>query len=145
MNVSFAGLISNIKQKKFAFENKKAIKTIDSKEIVYENYDHFLADLCYSLQETVFSMIQEVAERAIAYTNKSELVLVGGVAANKRFVEMTKAMCDVRNTKYEALPLPLCMDNGVMIAWCGYVEREKASLNIENLKPMPYITIEDKI
>ncbi len=151
MNVSFAGMISNIKQKKQYFENKKEIELLSGEKIVYNKYEDFLADICFSLQETVFAMIQEVAERALAYTNKKELVLVGGVAANKRFVEMTKAMCKTREVTYDALPLPLCMDNGVMIAWAGYVrylelgDKSRGQGDLSGLKPMPYITVENNI
>jgi len=45
-------------------------------------------DLCFSLQETMFSMLTEVAERALAHTEKNELLLIGGVAANGRLIEM---------------------------------------------------------
>jgi glycoprotease/Kae1 family metallohydrolase len=162
MNVSFAGTISNVKQKKEMFEKNKPITLVSGTEIIYKDYNIFLADLCYSLQETVFAMIQEIAERGLAYTNKKELVLVGGVAANKRFVEMTKAMCSLREVKYDALPLPLCMDNGIMIAWAGYVKKlenrikeetsvtkkktcENEKIDISGLKPMPYITVENNI
>ena len=47
-----------------------------------------LEDICYSLQETCFAMLIEVTERALAHTGKNEVLLVGGVAANKRFSEM---------------------------------------------------------
>ena len=143
MNVSFAGLYSNIVQKKESFKNKKPLELIDGSFYTYESEDELIDDICFSLQEVVFAMIQEIAERAIAYTNKEELVLVGGVAANERFVEMTKEMCNLRGVKYDALPLNLCMDNGAMIAWMGYVDYNKASKDISDLQPLPYITVED--
>ena len=37
-----------------------------------------IEDLCYSLQETVFAMLVEITERAMAHCNKNELIL-GGV------------------------------------------------------------------
>jgi glycoprotease/Kae1 family metallohydrolase len=40
-----------------------------------------LENLCFSLQETLFAMLTEVTERALAHTGKSELLLTGGVAA----------------------------------------------------------------
>jgi tRNA A37 threonylcarbamoyltransferase TsaD len=46
--------------------------------------EYRLEDLCYSLQETAFSMVTEVTERALAHTEKKEVLLTGGVAANKR-------------------------------------------------------------
>lgn len=37
------------------------------------------ADLCYSLQETVFAMLVEVTERAMAHVTTDEVLIVGGV------------------------------------------------------------------
>lgn len=125
MNVSFAGTHSFVKQRL-----SKGDK---------------IEDLCYSLQETTFAMLMEVAERAMAYTNKKEFVIVGGVASNKRFVEMAKEMCEIRGAKYDSIPLKYCMDNGAMIAWQGYVDRKRAKKTIKNLKPMPYINVESEL
>ena len=41
-------------------------------------------DLCYSLQETLFAMLVETTERAMAHCNSKEVLLVGGVGCNKR-------------------------------------------------------------
>lgn len=37
------------------------------------------ADLCFSLQETVFSMLVEITERAMAHIGSKEVLIVGGV------------------------------------------------------------------
>ena len=50
------------------------------------------------MQEYVFAMLVEAAERALAHTGKNELLLGGGVACNSRLVEMCKKMCSERNT-----------------------------------------------
>ena len=42
------------------------------------------ASLCYSLQETVFAMLVEITERAMAHCGSSEVLIVGGVGCNKR-------------------------------------------------------------
>ena len=55
------------------------------------------ADACYSLQETAFAMISETVERALSFTGKKELIIVGGVAANKRLSEMLKDVCNRHN------------------------------------------------
>ncbi len=68
-------------------------------------------------------MLIEVAERALAYTDKSELLLAGGVACNSRLKEMAKKMCSERIRKTE-LFVPdnsLLVDNGAMIAYAGEV------------------------
>jgi len=76
-------------------------------------------DIAYSLQETCFAMLVEVTERALAHTGKSEVLLVGGVAANKRLQEMMKKMCEERGAKMFVVPKEYSCDNGVMIAWVG--------------------------
>ena len=37
------------------------------------------ADLCFSLQETVFAMLVEITERAMAHVGSKEVLIVGGV------------------------------------------------------------------
>jgi N6-L-threonylcarbamoyladenine synthase/protein kinase Bud32 len=76
-------------------------------------------DVAYSLQETCFSMITEVTERAMAHTGKEECLVIGGVAANERLREMITKMCEERNAKAYFVPPKYSGDNGVMIAWCG--------------------------
>lgn len=36
-------------------------------------------DLCFSLQETVYAMLVEITERAMAHIGSKEVLLVGGV------------------------------------------------------------------
>jgi len=81
-----------------------------------------LEDLCYSLQENCFAMLIEVTERAMAHTDKEEVLLTGGVAANKRFSEMLEIMCKERDAKVFVVPQEYSGDNGAMIAWTGILE-----------------------
>ena len=76
-------------------------------------------EVCYSLQETTFAMLTEVAERALAHTEKEELLVTGGVAANTRLKSMLGDMARVHGAKFVGLPAPVAIDNGVMIAWTG--------------------------
>jgi N6-L-threonylcarbamoyladenine synthase/protein kinase Bud32 len=78
-----------------------------------------LEDLCYSLQETAFSMVTEVTERALAHTEKNELLLTGGVAANRRLQLMIEAVADEHNAEFSVVPSEFAVDNGAMIAWTG--------------------------
>ena len=95
-------------------------------------------DLCYSLQETAFAMLAEIAERAMAHLDKSELLLIGGVAANKRLGKMLDDMCKARGAKFHAVPLEFSGDQGVMIAWQGilqYVAGERLAIEQANIRP----------
>ena len=102
MDVSFSGILTNLKQK------------FDSKE-------YSLEDLSFSLQETVFAMLLETAERALAHLGKKELVLGGGVACNSRLQEMSEKMCLERGAKFFCPERSLLVDNGAMIAYLGEI------------------------
>ena len=95
-------------------------------------------DLCYSLQETIFAMMIEISERALAHTTKKELLLGGGVACNKRLQEMAKTMCKERGAECFILENQFNVDNGVMIAWLGYQQYtagERMDLKDAIIKP----------
>ena len=78
--------------------------------------------VCWSLQEHAFASCVEVAERAMAHTGKSELLLGGGVACNQRIRTMCEEMSDDREGSSHAPPRMYCIDNGTMIALLGFLE-----------------------
>lgn len=82
-----------------------------------KKYD--LADVCYSLQETAFAMLVEVTERAMAHAEKREVLLVGGVGANKRLGAMLDTMCNERGARFFLPERKFMGDNGSMIAYNG--------------------------
>jgi N6-L-threonylcarbamoyladenine synthase/protein kinase Bud32 len=89
-----------------------------AKELLHSG-KHRLEDLCYSLQEVTFSMLTEVTERALAHTEKPELLLTGGVAANKRLQSMLETVAKEHNARFCVVPKHFALDNGAMIAWTG--------------------------
>ncbi|MDI6730935.1 MAG: KEOPS complex N(6)-L-threonylcarbamoyladenine synthase Kae1, partial [Candidatus Altarchaeum sp.] len=91
---------------------------IKKKDGVRFNKTFIFEDLCYSLQETAFSMLVEVSERALAHLNAKELLLTGGVGNNKRLQEMLNLMAKEHNVRF-FVPNNYCSDNGIMIALTG--------------------------
>uniref|UniRef100_A0A8C8IJN7 N(6)-L-threonylcarbamoyladenine synthase n=1 Tax=Oncorhynchus tshawytscha TaxID=74940 RepID=A0A8C8IJN7_ONCTS len=77
-------------------------------------------DLCFSLQETLFSMLVEITERAMAHCSSQEVLIVGGVGCNLRLQEMMGVMCKERGAKLFATDESFCIDNGAMIAQAGW-------------------------
>ena len=115
MDLAFSGLMSAAKDAKASLE-----------------------DVCYSLQENAFAMCTEVSERALAQTGKDELILVGGVGANKRFQEMMHAMCEERGASCFVPEMKYLGDNGAMIAYTGRLMLEAGmSLSLEESIVMP--------
>ena len=79
---------------------------------------------CFSLQETAFAMIGETVERALAFTGKRELMVVGGVAANQRLASMLQDVCERHSTKLFVVPLKYAGDCGSQICWTGLLESQ---------------------
>ncbi|KAK8978588.1 hypothetical protein V6N11_055575 [Hibiscus sabdariffa] len=81
MDVSFSGILSYIEA------------TAEEK---LKNNECTPADLCYSLQETLFAMLVEITERAMAHCDSKDVLIVGGVGCNERLQEMMRIMCSER-------------------------------------------------
>jgi N6-L-threonylcarbamoyladenine synthase/protein kinase Bud32 len=96
MDLAFSGLVSAAKESRAPLE-----------------------DVCFSLQETAFAMCVEVTERALAQTGKDEVLLVGGVGANRRLQEMLRTMCEDRGASFHVPENTFLGDNGAMIAYTG--------------------------
>jgi len=92
-----------------------------------------LEDICYSIQETTFAALTEVTERAMAHTEKNQVLLGGGVAANKRLRNMVESMAKERDAVFFVPSKDLCIDNGAMIAWLGILMYSSGvRMNVEN-------------
>nr|NVI71612.1 putative tRNA N6-adenosine threonylcarbamoyltransferase [Cucujiformia] len=81
MDVSFSGILSYMEER--------------FSKLLNDGYTQ--EDLCFSLQETVFAMLVETTERALAHVGSKEVLIVGGVGCNLRLQEMMKLMCEERD------------------------------------------------
>ena len=77
------------------------------------------ADVCVGLQESIFAMLTEVTERALALTGKQTVVLGGGVGQNGRLQAMLQSMCAARGARCFIPPPRFLRDNAGMIAALG--------------------------
>lgn len=115
MDLVYTGLVTNVSEKIGKFEKE---------------------DLCYSFCETAYAMLCEISERALAHTEKKELILTGGVAASKRLQQMFETMCLERDVKFGVPVRELCGDNGAMIAYTGLImHKSKNSGNNKDIRP----------
>ncbi|HVA83089.1 MAG TPA: hypothetical protein VNF06_02920, partial [Candidatus Aquilonibacter sp.] len=104
MDFAFTGLLTH------------AIKKSQSEKI---------EDLCYSIQETAFSMLCEATERAIFLTNSRELCVCGGVAQSRRLKEMLLEIAQSHKMKFGYAADSFNADNGAMIAFVAERMLEK--------------------
>lgn len=124
MDLSFSGLVT---------EAIRRIRKGERKE-----------DVLWSFMEVAFSMLIEVAERALAMTGKEDLLLVGGVAASPRLRRKAEIMCRERGVNLKTIPPKLARDNGAMIAWTSILAYKVFGANeLEDTFVLPNWRIDD--
>jgi len=118
MDVSFSGILARAEElaKKLEAGQKgeqDVWKDEESGEAITRE------DLCFTLQETVFAMLVEITERAMAHVGASQVLIVGGVGCNERLQQMMGMMASERGGSVFATDERFCIDNGIMIAHAG--------------------------
>jgi N6-L-threonylcarbamoyladenine synthase len=89
------------------------------------------AQLAWSLQHAVTKTLADRCNRALSVAGMklNGLVAVGGVAANKSIRAALEGVAASHDLPFYAPPLPLCTDNGVMIAWAGMEALQRGITN----------------
>jgi len=100
-NFSFSGL-------------KTAVLNLVNKNI------HSKEDIACSFQEAATDVLVKKSLMAVEEFNIKNIVVAGGVSANKRLREKFKDFEKRFNLKVYFPPLNLCTDNGLMVAYTGY-------------------------
>lgn len=112
MDCSFSGILARVDE--YAAQMKRGELTdAETGDLVTAE------DLCFSLQETVYGMLVEITERAMAHVGSSQVLVVGGVGCNERLQEMMGIMARDRGGSVYATDERFCIDNGIMIAHAG--------------------------
>jgi N6-L-threonylcarbamoyladenine synthase len=102
--------------------------------------DQAVRDLCASFQAAVVDLLVDRTRAGLRafrqrFGKPTALVVAGGVAANGPIRRGLTRLATEAGLKLVAPPLPLCGDNGAMIAWAG-VERLRAGL-VDGLDAAP--------
>jgi N6-L-threonylcarbamoyladenine synthase len=105
-NFSFAGL-----------KNAVRLKVLEQGDILD---DAFKANICASFQKVVAAhLINRLEHALIGIPDVLTVVVSGGVASNTVIRRALEEMTYRRGLRFVAPPIPLCTDNGAMVAWCG--------------------------
>jgi len=127
MDLAFSGLLTSATEKyqKLIKENAK-------------DKEQKINDLIYSTLHTAFAMLTEVTERALAHTEKKQVILGGGVGCSKPLQEMVGKMCEERGATLFVPPNSVMVDNAAMIGWLGIImhnANNKTPLNKSGIMP----------
>ncbi|KAF2861871.1 peptidase M22, glycoprotease [Piedraia hortae CBS 480.64] len=116
MDVSFSGILARVEEMGRRLDGKEAwVDAASGREITQ-------ADLCFTLQETVFGMLVEITERAMAHVGANQVLVVGGVGCNERLQQMMGLMAAERGGMVYSTDERFCIDNGIMIAHAGLLQ-----------------------
>jgi N6-L-threonylcarbamoyladenine synthase len=75
-----------------------------------------VADLAASFEQVVAEVLVERSCRCAADQGLTTLVLVGGVAANRRLRHLLEAQAAAQGLAWRLAPLAYCTDNAAMVA-----------------------------
>lgn len=90
-----------------------------------KNHNFSSADIAASFQKSISDILCKKITIAINIMNEKKVnynnvVIAGGVAANKYLRKNLHIEVEKNNKKLFLPPIDLCTDNGAMIAWAGY-------------------------
>jgi len=115
MDCSFSGVLGRADE--WADQMRRGLPAPDGGPITPE-------DICFSLQETIYAMLVEITERAMAHVGSRQVLIVGGVGSNERLQAMMGDMAAERGGTVCSMDERYCIDNGIMIAHAGLVAYE---------------------
>ncbi len=90
-----------------------------------DNSTQTRADIAYAAQEAIVDVLAHKARAALAHTGLSQLVVAGGVGANRLLRERLTGDIEKRGGKVYYPDLEFCTDNGAMIAFAGALRLAK--------------------
>jgi len=91
--------------------------------------DKVKADIAASFQQAVIDVLTKKIKKAVELSGRSEVIIAGGVAANKALRAAIKDLENTINIRVYYPSLKYCGDNAAMIAFVGSL-RSSDKINI---------------
>ncbi len=89
-------------------------------------------------------MLTEVTERALAHTEKREVLLTGGGARSERLQRSLRQICGTHGAGLHVVPPRYAGDNGAMISWNGLLHyQEGDTVEVAESVVKPRMRIEE--
>jgi N6-L-threonylcarbamoyladenine synthase len=101
------------------------------------------ARVARGFQESVCDVLAEKALRAVNEFGARQLVLAGGVAANRGLRTVLAERCAQAGVQLVVPPFELCTDNAAMIAAAAYLKWERGQFSPLDIMAKPLFTLEE--
>lgn len=102
-------------------------------------------DVAASFQESVVDVLVTKTMRATQHYDVRQIILAGGVAANRRLRAMLRTACQQRGLPLLIPPFDLCTDNAAMIAAAGYIMWKKGIRDGMDLNAYPGLMLSSSV
>lgn len=100
-----------------------------------------IEDVAASFQESVVEVLVKKTLKAAEENKVKQILLAGGVAANKGLRERLSTACTQLGIPLTIPPLDLCTDNAAMIAAAGFIEWQKGVRDSMSLNAYPSLDL----
>ena len=101
------------------------------------------ADIAASFQDAIVDVLVAKSAEAVARTGLAQLVVAGGVGANRRLREALAQKAGTEGFEVFYPPLDLCTDNGAMIAYAGAQRLEAGVVGSHGFSVKPRWDLEE--
>lgn len=112
MDVSLSGILTSTE----AYTSDKRFRPNGQPRGVNDEDIITPADLCFTLQETVYAMLVEITERAMAHIGSKEVLIVGGVGSQgtifHNYVSSHLLPCSIGNERLQEMMGIMAQERG---------------------------------
>ena len=98
-------------------------------------------DLCTTFQNRVVTILTKKTMRALKEYNVKNLILAGGVSANKGLRDSLEEACKKENIDFSVPRMSYCTDNAAMIGAAAYYAYKKGIVAVQTLTAMATDTL----
>lgn len=99
-------------------------------------------NLAASFQASVIDVLVDKTIRAVKEKQVNQLIVAGGVAANKGLRDALKNVCGREGIELTIPPLELCTDNAAMIGAAAHVQYQRGVFSDDHLNGNPGLTLQ---